>query len=390
MSFLRLCLFIIIPFNVYATTNPEVDREEIYYQNLNTFEMRVYEFICRGKSISCEEQKNIYIQALVEYKNDHPKVNVEDINLRPFSALQKLRLIRELELKNSVSLGASKASSDAKKYYCHERDYFNQLGIYIDGDCTKKKTTIITDVRIFKDLFFGKTELEKYYRGHYQKGVKLYQFCRQDRGYACLIVMKDKDNNPLRTSDGELLARPSLAYSKYRKPYYQTDGHTPMGIFEINSVMPKANKYLRYGKFRRLILHRVNKSKNFKNNKLLLPKAHHNLNWWKQADEAYDNGRGMFRIHGTGYSNSDPEFDTYFPFTPTRGCVAQREGNFQWDNESASYVDQDVLLNILMRAQGLDVIYDNHVQIKGLLYVIEIDNKKRPVNLTDLHNLGIQ
>jgi hypothetical protein len=70
----------------------------------------------------------------------------------------------------------------------------------------------------------------------------------------------------------------------------------------------------------------------------------------------------------------------------TSGCIAQRENSY----DGITYRDQRDLLNVLMAAQGLDVNFANEAKIKGMLFLIEIDDQNRAVTPTDLANIGIR
>ena len=89
------------------------------------------------------------------------------------------------------------------------------------------------------------------------------------------------------------------------------------------------------------------------------------------------------RIHGTGKSSSSKQ--SYFPFFPTSGCIAKRENTY----DGVEFKDQRSLLDELMRAQGLIPSYENEAQIRGLIYIYNLDEKKSPVSVSDLKALGV-
>lgn len=67
------------------------------------------------------------------------------------------------------------------------------------------------------------------------------------------------------------------------------------------------------------------------------------------------------------------------------GCVSQREGTY----EGVTYADQRHLLDQLMLASGLPAVYENEPAIRGLLYLIDLDDSPRPVTPADLASYGI-
>lgn len=235
------------------------------------------------------------------------------------------------------------------------------------------------------DLFYRSPDVSTYMNGEYVKSVKIFMFCRSNRIYPCLMVMRNVHGEELRNEDGTLWTHASLASAKSGLPSYLRNGNTPAGIFTIDSVMPAADQQISFGKFRRLILNFVPKSKNEVLFKSLLPKTSHDDAWWKTSTVARDAGRNLFRIHGTGKSNTEPA-TPYFPFMRTSGCIAQRENTY----DGVTYKDQRELLDTIMKAMDLEPIYANEPKIKGMIYVVDMDDTDAPVTLEDLNRVGIE
>jgi len=233
-----------------------------------------------------------------------------------------------------------------------------------------------------RDIFQFQPNLNEFSKGRYKDTVRLYMFCRKDRQYPCRFLMRDKDGNVVQNDKGEAWSQSSLGYSRKKKPYWKIDGDTPSGIFLMNGVMPEANKKMRYGKFRRIILNFVAKSEAEQKQKQLLPASSYDLPWWQQAVQSRNNGRSAFRIHGTGFTSTG-QGKPYYPFMATRGCVAQIEGNFN----STKYKYQRRLLDQIMQARGYDPTYKNEYKVRGILYIININNEKRAVDYQDLESL---
>jgi hypothetical protein len=142
--------------------------------------------------------------------------------------------------------------------------------------------------------------------------------------------------------------------------------------------MPKADKNIEFGEFRRLILNFFEASSDEVKIKDLLPSSHHQLNWWKPSVVARELGRSLLRIHGTGRSNHN-FLTSYYPFVPTSGCLATNESSCLGLKKAQ---DQRLLLDCLMKALDIPVIVENESKIHGLLYVVEFDD-----SLTALHFL---
>ena len=247
----------------------------------------------------------------------------------------------------------------------------------------EKKSDITSEM--ISDIFHQTPDVTTYMNGEYVKSVKIFKFCRENRLYPCLMVMKDIYGQVVRNEDGSIWTHKSLASSKYGLPSYSKNGNTPTGILTIDSVMPVADQQISFGKNRRMILNFVPKSKDEALMKALLPASSHNEDWWKSAVTARDIGRGLFRIHGTGKINTDATVP-YYPFMRTSGCIAQRENTY----DGVTYNDVRVLLDMIMKSMGLVPSYENELKVKGILYLIEIDDKNAPVEAEDLALLGIE
>lgn len=254
------------------------------------------------------------------------------------------------------------------------------------GDITPNSETDTAVVEeVASDLYFNTPDTSGYMNGEYIKGVKIFMFCRQNRLYPCLMVMRDADGREVRKPDGALWTNPALASAVTGLPSYQRNGNTPAGIYTIDSVMPVADQQLSYGKFRRMILNFVPKSSGEGLSKLLIPQSSWEHDWWSQGNVARDIGRSLFRIHGSGRINREPN-TPFFPLNRTHGCIAQRENTY----DGVTYQDQRDLLDTVMRAMGLEPKYANEPKIKGFLYVMEIDDLSRRVAPEDLEVFGIK
>ena len=118
--------------------------------------------------------------------------------------------------------------------------------------------------------------------------------------------------------------------------------------------------------------------------KRFLPKSSYGESWWREGVEARNIGRSLFRLHGTGMRNSNTR-SKYYPFIRTRGCVATRESRYG----DIEYKDQQLVLNKMMEAMGLTPKYANETKIRGLLYIVNINNEKKAVNIHDLEKLDL-
>lgn len=259
----------------------------------------------------------------------------------------------------------------------NHKEYF-----YISEDESRKKE-ITKD--IVADIFHNGPDVTTYMNGEYAKSVKIFMFCRENRLYPCLMVMKNVHGEPVRNADGSLWSHPSLASSARGHPSYARNGNTPAGILTIDSVMPVADQQISFGKFRRMMLNFVPKSKDEVLMKSLLPESSHKKNWWRTSVTAREIGRSLLRIHGTGKINKD-EKSPYYPFVRTSGCIAQRENTY----DGLTYRDQRELLDDVMKAMDMMPVYANELKVKGILYLVEIDDLNSAVEASDLALRGIE
>jgi hypothetical protein len=232
-----------------------------------------------------------------------------------------------------------------------------------------------------KDLFHKSPDLSGFMDGHYKDGVRMFLFCRRLRKYPCMMIMKDRNNEPVLNEKGDLWRQPFLAYSKRGLPSYVKNGHTPAGVHRMDSVMPEANRQKVYGKYRRMILDFVPPTEDEKELKKTLPMSSHDLDWWRASVVARDVKRDLLRIHGTGLK-SRKRSSTYFPFVPTSGCVASRERKYN----GVRYRDQRHVLDQVMKSLGLEPTFSNEPHVKGLLYVIDLDDKNEAMSYKDIMN----
>ncbi len=226
-----------------------------------------------------------------------------------------------------------------------------------------------------QDLYDYSPDLVSYRGGEYSNSVKLFVFCRKNRLYPCMMLMKDIYNNPVYLGD-TLWHQQALGSSSRGLPYNKVNGNTPSGVHTMDSVMPEANRPLAFGKYRRVILQF---SPDDLDTSILLPNSAQDKTWWKQASIARDVGRAHLRIHGTGRQNTDPT-TPFYPLRQTAGCISQKEGIYN----NQEYKEQRVLLDTLMQAMEFDPIFDNEVKIKGILYLVEIDNKNESIALSEI------
>lgn len=314
--------------------------------------------------------------ALLRLKNRRTKTIPRDLLSRVENALES----NDFDLKMIYLIAAYE--SDLKRTgYSRLLKLAQTFPEYFELNVSKR----VSSTAALKDLFYRSPEMSDVLNGSYQSGIKLYMFCRTNRLYPCLMVMRDARGDVVRNADGSLWTHKALASSKHGFPSYSRNGNTPTGVMTIDSVMPTADQGISFGKFRRLILNFLPKSSNESLIKSLLPESSRKEEWWKAGVVARDMNRDLLRIHGTGKLNTDSE-SPWFPFMQTSGCIAQRENSYG-DN---TFKDQRELLDTMMTAMNLSPDYQNETAIKGIFYITELDAEAAPVKASDLLERGIK
>tara|TARA_R110000868_G_scaffold248282_7_gene504682 strand:+ start:798 stop:2015 length:1218 start_codon:yes stop_codon:yes gene_type:complete len=274
----------------------------------------------------------------------------------------------------------------------HKDDLFKHYGDEIYSALEEKGRFDLRDYNRAKEnqsiskeqaraMFWNAPDAADVLDGKYADGIRLFMFCRSDRNYPCMMVMKDKWGMPVE-ENGVTWTQPAMAASSRGIPYNITNGNTPAGVHLINSVMPNADRQTAFGKFRRIILNFVPASENEELTKALLHEAAHDLPFWRQANVARDVGRDLLRIHGTGRINEDPT-SAHYPFRKTSGCISKREGTYP----EATYIDQREMLDTMMKALDLEPEYANEANIKGIFTIVDLDDQKSAVTAEEVTQL---
>lgn len=209
--------------------------------------------------------------------------------------------------------------------------------------------------------------------------LTVYVALRKNREEIGRLIIKKANGEFYRKKNGKIWSIPVLGLSSRGLSFHHSNGWTPTGIYRINGVMPEANKFEEFGRYRRLILDFIEPSIGEELTKNFLPLKHFDRHWWKQAVLARMLGRSLLRIHGTGLKNNKI-FSKYYPFVPTSGCLATNEVSFF----GKKIHDQRKLLDALMDAQGLEINEFNESHIRALLYVYELDDKKGRVRVKEM------
>ncbi|PKO17972.1 hypothetical protein CVU37_06470 [candidate division BRC1 bacterium HGW-BRC1-1] len=222
----------------------------------------------------------------------------------------------------------------------------------------------------------------------------IYSFQRLDRRQPGLALVRGGDGRFVRQPDGTLFNVPHLAMALDNLPGYLTNSNTPQGLFSVLGVDVTRNLFIGTTPFLHTAVPFEVPPDEFFHDAALkgstwtlemitsrLPDttATAKRAAWKDyfsIRETYyagQAGRTEMLAHGT---TADPEpyrGATYFPNTPSLGCMTAQELWSPADGRAMAS-DQLALVNAFLSTDAG----------QGFLIVVEIDNADRPVNLLDV------
>jgi hypothetical protein len=217
-----------------------------------------------------------------------------------------------------------------------------------------------------------------------QKKV-IYSFQRHNRDYPGLAIVQKADGKFMRHPDGRLMVFQQLARAASNLPYFIKNGNTPQGVYSIQGTAVANNKLIGptpnlqmimpfESKWERFFQYPNGMSWNPAMDSLqlyldLLPPSWRKDDFMKESFYAGKIGRNAIIAHGT---TIDPEYfkdKPFYPLTPTNGCLCAKE---LWNISNGRLLmsEQFSLVSAYMATPGS----------KGLLYVIDVDNKEKPVS----------
>lgn len=221
-------------------------------------------------------------------------------------------------------------------------------------------------------------ELFRYQQLWKQKTV--YSFQRWDRNYSGLCIVQYEDGHFARDENGKLKIFRQLARSGSGLPYFITNGNTPQGVYRIAGARVSIDKLIGPTPTLQSILPYQADSVFFRglpydstgtkldNYKVLLPPSWQAYPPMKESFWAGAVGRRYIVIHGSTLDGSFFEGWSFYPNSPTDGCLSTLES---WDSNTGgiNQSDQLSLVNTFLKTPGR----------LGLLEVINLDNQKKNV-----------
>ncbi len=218
--------------------------------------------------------------------------------------------------------------------------------------------------------------------------VIVFSFQRQNRDFPGLAIVRDGNGNFIRNKDSSFFYVQQLARSEGNMPGYISMGNTPQGIFRMDGFDTSKLFFIGPTTNIQLTMPFENKASHFFRDSSMADSVWRIEDYAKMLPENFRNYRPMYGswyagkagrteiiAHGT---TIDPDFykgRSYYPYTPSAGCLVTKEF---W-NEATGMLqssDQLLLTQAVSRAGGP----------KGYLIVIELNDLQRPVVLQDISN----
>jgi len=223
------------------------------------------------------------------------------------------------------------------------------------------------------------------------KAAQLYVFCRPDRRYLCLAVLKDRDGRFV-YQRRTLWSLPLLARSINGLRSQFQFGQSPAGIYRIEGVSPRSeSRYFRaYGQFPLVKLFLPGEEGVSPTGSLptqlnayqaLLPPSWRGYFPMEQTFWAGQLGRGLIRIHGTGEGLDffGDRFPDSYGWNPTTGCISALE---VYDSTGRlEKADMPKILRAISQNAG--------DSIEGYLILVEIPqvDSQKAVTVEDIQSL---
>ncbi len=243
---------------------------------------------------------------------------------------------------------------------------------------------------LFTDLYRDVQQLPNliaFFNKDYLKGETLVlSFQRKDRDYPGLVIVRDSLGNFLTDSKGNFETIPQLARSLSNMPYYFFNGNTPQGIYRMVGFDTSRASFIGRTTNLQLKMPYETRPEAFYTDSLffdvewdvaryknLLPESFREYYPLYQSYVAGKLGRTEIIAHGTTVNPDYYKGTPYYPLTPTQGCLTTKE---IWNEETGMLEDSDQqrFTSLIKKAGGAH----------GYLIVIELDDKKTPVSLSDL------
>ena len=215
----------------------------------------------------------------------------------------------------------------------------------------------------------------------------IYSFQRKDRQRFGLAMVRGPDGQFVRRADGSYFNIPHLAMALTNLPGTITNGNTPQGLFTIVGAGTATNKWIgptpylhskipveaTVAEFEHAELIQVPEAWTEARYDSFLPASWRGYKPFQEAFLAGQAGRDDMLLHGTTINSDYYRGATFYPGTPSEGCLVAMES---WSKADGTLQKSDQLsLAKAFTASGVD---------QGYLVVVELDDRPLPVTLADV------
>jgi hypothetical protein len=257
-------------------------------------------------------------------------------------------------------------------------------------DSTESAKAIL---EVLESQVFGKVDKkfnnkikELFKKDYLPSNTIVYSIQRKDRNFPGLVIVRGKDGNFITDETGTIFSVPQLARSITNLPGYLTNGNTPQGIFRMNGFdISKSNAIGPTENIQLVMPFETSVRYFLKDSSVtdtawtpelyerLLPKTLQKYQPLFQTYYASAIGRTEIIAHGTTVDLEYYKGQTYYPYTPTQGCLCTKE---IWSDKDGKRIisDQQKLVAAVKKAGGAN----------GYLIVIEIDDQQKPVSINEI------
>ncbi len=209
-------------------------------------------------------------------------------------------------------------------------------------------------------------------------------FQRPGRNYFGLAMVRGADGRYARNADGSYFAIPHLARALSTLPGTITNGNTPQGLFTIVGAGTATNRWIgptpyleskvpfeaTVSEFAHAETSGEWSEQHYES---YLPVTWRNYPPFKEAFLAGQAGRNEMLLHGTTINSNYYRGASYYPGTPSAGCLVAMEA---WDPADGKLRNSDQL--------SLAKVFTQAGTDRGYLVVVEIDDRAAPVDLAEV------
>ena len=261
-------------------------------------------------------------------------------------------------------------------------------GLLLNFKDTVILTAFLSQLKAFgkQDRFLDKAAMENLFSNDFLKGnVVVYSVQRKDRNFTGISFVKDTSGEFIRDSLGAIIYIPQLARSLSNMPFYISNGNTPQGVYRLDGFGKSSGNFIGPSKNLQLTMPYETSIQHFLKDSTikdsvwskqlyarLIPKKLQNFEPLYQSFYAGAAGRTEIIAHGTAVDHNYYTGKTYYPFTPTAGCLCANE---VWDSAGKRVSsDQQILSDAVTMAGGPS----------GYLIVIEINDQEKKVAVEEV------